>query len=47
MKVLKRRGKYIILKVIHENICIGWCAYHTDDTAFYLKIVLAAEHKLV
>ena len=48
MKVLEGEGIYIfLLKKIHENISTGWWVYHTHDTAFNLKIVIAVEHKVV
>ena len=47
MKVLEGKGIYISSQRIHKNICIGWYTYRTYGTAFYLKIVLAVEHKVV
>ena len=33
--------------MIYENICLGWRAYRTHGKAFYLKMVVAVEHKVV
>ena len=44
---LKERVFIFLLKVIHENICIRWCAYRTHDTSICLKIVFALEHEVV